>query len=157
MELFDNYISQLLSDNSQAKFSRADKDIVLRDFKLTHQLLQIDNSSKFDLYLPSEIKTVSKNDEPDYLALFTDVYFNKNYIEKGDGLGRGTQSSYRINAGIEYELWDNRRGKIAAFGRISQNIKLIDVPSKEDYLSILEKMAITIIQQSPFASKKIYF
>ncbi|MCX6171190.1 MAG: hypothetical protein NTX65_17795 [Ignavibacteriales bacterium] len=157
VELFDNYMTQLIADNTRAKISSASNLPNLEDFKFSKQIVKNKTVDNFEIFIPSFDKKIFKSEVPDYLALFTDLFILKYNDDKGLSVGRGSETSYSLEAGLEYVLWDVKNMRVASYGRLNQKIKLLDTPAKEDYLAIFEKFAISIIQQSPFATKKIYF
>ena len=157
IELFENYISPLLAENTYAKIVQPDNSFKASDLKLTYQVIQNESEQKVSLFIPTSKQVVYKGETPDYLLLFEDLYFLKDATEKGLSLGRGTSTSYSMNGGIEYLLWDNKKGKVAAYGKLYKKLKLLSVPSKEDYMVLLENFASSIIANSPLSARKIYF
>jgi hypothetical protein len=156
-ELFDNYIPQILSENTYVKINHPDNQLSLKELKFIHRIEITESGEKLDLFLPNFEGNAAKKESADYTMIFSDLYFIKDYIEKSPTLGSGTQGSYSMKAGLDYLLWDNKKNKIAGYGKLTNSLKLIEVPTKENYLDVFEKFAISIIKQSPFSPKKIYF
>lgn len=154
-DLFDNYMPQLLSENTQVKILKPDNNFDPEGF-LTIDTQDI-KDRKVELYIPSNQKQNFKLLIPDYIILFTDLYFQKDAVERGVSMGQGTKTYYSLNGGIEYIIWNYKKKELVGYGKQEQKLKLLEAPEKEDYLSIMERFAAAIVQNSPFASKKVYF
>jgi len=156
IEFFENYIPQLLSENSEAKILRFEN--IGSTSKLKYEIQQTENETgkKFDLPIPAFNKDIFKSAIPDYLILFTDLYFSKGSNEQGVALGQGSKTVFSLDAGLEYVLWDNKKSIVVGFGNLSYSQRLLDIPQREDYLMVLGKFAADIIEKSPFQLKKTY-
>jgi hypothetical protein len=157
IEIFDRYITPLLSENTWAKLMEPGKDLKPENLKLAFKEVDTELKEKKILLLPDSKSFVYNGIIPDYILLFQNLYFVKNFDEKMVGLGNGTNSIYTIECGLEYLLWDNLRGKIAAYGNINKNLPLLSAPTKEEYLFLFETFASRIIKESPLAAKKIFY
>jgi hypothetical protein len=155
IELFDNYIAQLLSENMQAKIIRPDNTLDSQNI-LVQDTCKV-KDQKVEIYIPSGIGQNSKTNVPDFIILFTDLYFLKDTDQRGVSMGQGTKTYYLLDGGIEYVIWDYKKKKLAGYGKQSCKVKLLEAPEKEDYLTILERFAETIARNSPIALKKVYF
>lgn len=156
IELLENYVPILLAENSFAKITRAEKKDLKTPIKFQYVNAEEGDTSK-KVYVP-EIKNLIYDEiMPKYLFFVEDAFFNKSGDEKGVSMGRGSDSFFMFNAGIEYLLWDNHKGKIAAFGKLQVKQKLLSLPNKESYLAVLETFIVDFLKDSPLAQKKIYF
>ncbi|MBS3945040.1 MAG: hypothetical protein KGZ42_06040 [Melioribacter sp.] len=156
MELLENYIPILLAENSFSKITKAEKKSLKTPIKFDHIIPEGSDTTK-RVYVP-RIKNLTYEDIiPKYIFFIEDAYFNKTGDEKGVFMGRGSESFFVFDAGIEYLLWDNHNGKIAAFGKLQAKQKLLALPNKESYLAILETFVVDLLRDSPLAQKKIYF
>ncbi len=156
IELLENYIPILLAENSFSKITKAEKKSLKTPIKFDHIIPEGSDTTK-RVYVP-RIKNLTYEDIiPKYIFFIEDAYFNKSGDEKGVFMGRGSESFFVFNAGIEYLLWDNHNGKIAAFGKLQTKQKLLALPNKESYLTILETFVVDLLRDSPLAQKKIYF
>ncbi|MDP2037037.1 MAG: hypothetical protein Q8L04_06610 [Ignavibacteria bacterium] len=155
-EIFDNYINIILGEKTQTK-------IITKENLQNEKELKLENKSAFlggrkvEFAVPSNVIKSKQSEQIDFILLFDNLSFLKNMEIDGSSLGRSGESTYLLNAGIEYIIWSNKLKKIAGYGELSQKIKLLFAPQKEDYIAIIEKLADVIIQKSPFAAKKIYF
>ncbi len=156
IELLENYIPILLAENSFSKITKAEKKSLKTPIKFNYIIPEGSDTAK-RIYVP-QIKNLTYEDIiPKYIFFIEDAYFNKSGDEKGVFMGRGSESFFVFNAGIEYLLWDNHNGKIAAFGKLQTKQKLLALPNKESYLAILETFIVDLLRDSPLAQKKIYF
>ncbi|NMB81069.1 MAG: hypothetical protein GYA14_04570 [Ignavibacteria bacterium] len=156
IELLENYVPILLAENSFAKITRAEKKDLNTPIKFQYVNAEIGDTSK-KVFVPEIKNLVYDEIMPKYLFFVEDAFFNKTGDEKGVSMGRGSESFFVFDAGIEYLLWDNHQGKIAAFGKLQAKQKLLSLPNKESYLAILETFIVDFLKDSPLAQKKIYF
>lgn len=156
IELIENYIPIFLSENSFAKITKAEKKYLQTPIKFNYVFGENSDSSK-KFYVPQLKNFVYEEIMPKYIFFIEDAFFNKSGDEKGLSVGRGSESFYVFDAGIEYLLWDNHNGKIAALGNLRTKQKLLSLPNKEFYLTILETFVVDFLKDSPLAQKKIYF
>lgn len=155
-EIFDNYINIILGEKTQTK-------IITKENLQNEKELKLENKSAFlggrkiEFAVPSNDIKSKQSEQIDFILLFDNLSFLKNMEVDGTSLGRAGESTYLLNAGIEYIIWSNKLKKIAGYGELSQKIKILFAPQKEDYIAVIEKLADVIIQKSPFVAKKIYF
>jgi hypothetical protein len=155
IELFDNYMAQLISENTQVNILKPGADFDPVDF-LAKDVLEL-KDQKIELYVPSGSRKNFKDIIPNYVILFNDIFFNKDSEEKSSSIGQGTRTYYSLVGGIEYVIWDYKNHEIVGYGKQVQKMKLLETPEKADYISLLEKFAASIVKNSPFAVKKVYF
>lgn len=155
-EIFDNYINIILGEKTQTK-------IIAKENLQNEKELKLENITAFlggrkvEFAVPSNAIKSKQSERIDFIILFDNLSFQKNMEVDGTSLGRSGESTYMLNAGIEYIIWSNKLKKIAGYGELSQRIKLLFAPKKEDYIAVIEKLADVIIQKSPFTAKRIYF
>jgi len=157
IELIDNYIPVLLSENTFAKIVKANKESIKSPLKFEYKSPGNEFDSTQLVYIPDVRGFSYEENIPNYLFFVEDAYFNKSGDEKGVTMGRGSESFFVMVAGIEYLLWDNLKGRVAAFGKLQAKQKLLSLPNKESYLAILETFVVDLLSQSPLAQKKVYF
>lgn len=157
VELIENYMPVLLSENTFAKIIKANKESIKSPLKFSYKSPGSDFDSTQFVYIPDVKGFAYEDNIPNYLFFVQDAYFNKSGDEKGVTMGRGSESFFVMMAGIEYLLWDNLKGCVAAFGKLQAKQKLLSLPNKESYLAILETFVVDMLSQSPLAQKKIYF
>lgn len=156
--LFENYMPPIFSDYTQATVLETEASFKFPEFKFSLEKYTTDDNRSIALYTPANSdKLKYKDDVPDYILFTQDLYFNKNVEDQGPSIGRGSSSSFSILGGMDYLLWDNKRGKAAAYGSIQKGFQLFELPSKEEYLMMLDFFASSIIQNSPLAYKQIRY
>ncbi len=155
-EIFDNYIKIIFGEKTQTKIITKEDLLNEKAFKLENQTAYLDGRTVEFTVPTSELKS-KQSEKIDFTILFGNLSFMKNIEINGSSLGSSGESTYLFNAGIEYIIWSNKLKRIAGYGELSQKVKLMFTPAKEDYLNMIEKLADVIIQKSPFTAKKIYF
>jgi hypothetical protein len=156
IEVLENYLSPILSENTWAKIIRADESLKPNSLKLVYKEIEIEGGKKIELFVPTN-KISNRGTMPEYILFIEDLYFLKDMEEKNQALGRGTNTLFTMVAGIEYLLWDNKKEKLVGYGELNRKLRLFAVPDREEYIGVLENFALSIIQKSPLVQKKIYF
>ncbi len=157
IELIDNYMPILLAENTFAKIIKADKGLIRARIKFNYVATQHKSDSSNMMYLPEVKNLIYDGRKPDYLFFIEDAYFVRSGDEKGVSIGRGSQSFFKLDAGIKYILLDNLTGRVAALGKLKSTQKLLSLPGKESYLVALETFITDMLSNSPLAQKKVYF
>lgn len=158
ISLFSNYMPPILSDYTQAAVIEPDQSFKFPDFTFTLENFTTEDGQKISLYVPAKSDKLKYNDEvPNYILFTEDLYFNKNMEEQSMSIGRGSSSSFLLEGGIEYLLWDNSKGRVAAYGSLQKGLQLFGMPGKEEYLLMLDFFASSIIKNSPLAFKEIRY
>jgi hypothetical protein len=153
---FYNYMAPTLSEVAVVNVIGIDTSFKANEINFIFNEFKTVEGNNLQIFTPSSGKLSYKNILPDYVLLFEDLYFLKDYIEeRGAGLGRGTSSKYTLDTGVEYLLWDNYKEKIVGYGILTKSLNLFDYPSRDVYLSIFEEFANSIIKMSPIAWKQI--
>lgn len=155
-EVFNNYIPLLLKEKTHSTIVDRIENISFEKLKYENHTTVLNNHS-IQFMIPETDDLTIQKERVDFLLLFDDLGFSKNYSVEGSSLGRVGQASYTLKIGFEYLIWDFKNQKVAGYGRISQKAKLLVVPQKEDFIQVLDKLVEILIQKSPFIAKKIYF
>lgn len=156
IDVLENYLSPILSENTWAKIIRADESLKQNSMKLVFKEIEIEKGKIVELFVPAG-KIVNKGITLEYVLIIEDLYFLKDMEEKNPSLGRGTNQLFTMIAGIEYLLWDNKKEKLVGYGSLNRKMQLFAIPEREEYIGVLENFALSIIQKSPFSQKKVYF
>ena len=153
LSYFNHYIGPTFSEFVTAEVYGVDP--FFKPQTITYDYKQLSPGEKQDFYMfaPTKGQITYRNIIPDYVLFFEDLYFEKSFVEERWGIGHGSSGKYKINANLEYLIWDNRDEKIAGYGQLNNEMNLLSIPTKAEYLSIIEKFALSIIQKSPWVRK----
>lgn len=127
------------------------------DVQFEEKRLPLSSKATLDIWGPRAGQLTFEDQTPDFVLFLEDVYFDLNYEESRRGVGSGTREQYTLDAGMEYLLWDNRKASVCGYGKLAKTFNLIALPTKENYLTILESFARSIVQKSPLVIKQAIF
>lgn len=150
---FYNYFGATFSETTTAEVLGIDRDF--RPDSLTLEYRHLAPSEKISTYMfvPADGQIKYREEMPDYVLFVEDLYFEKTYEEYRTVISRGTSDKFVMKTGLEYLLWDNRAGKIAAYGKLENTLNLMTVPTKDTYIDVLENFAQSIIQKTPLVRR----
>jgi hypothetical protein len=152
-EYFNNYMGPALAEKTTAKIYGIDPLFKPTDIEFIFQRLQFENELDIKMFVPLSGKIKYYNVTPHYVLFFEDLKFEKDFREESGGLGRGTVQRYTMQAGVKYLLWDNNKQRIAAYGKLENDLNFLDFPTRENYVQLFEKWALLIVQKSPLVRK----
>lgn len=157
INFFENYMPIVLADHTINKIIIIEQPVKPSDIEFVYKKLITDDGKEQGYYIPAKEQFVYEGDIPDYLFLAEDIYFRKSVSDKEIKVGRGSSSYFSLDAGIDYLLWDNKKGKVSAFGNLTKQMTLLGLPERTEYLSVFDDFAKSIISKSPLALKNIKF
>jgi len=152
-DYFNNYMGPALAEKTTAKIYGIDPLFKPTDMEFIFQRLQFENELDIKMFVPVSGKIKYYNVTPHYVLFFEDLKFEKDFREESGSLGRGTVQRYTMKAGVKYLLWDNNKQRIAAYGKLANDLNFLDLPLRENYIQLFEKWALLIIQKSPLTRK----
>ena len=157
LKYFNSCIGPALSEVTTADVIGIDPYIKYTGISFSYRELKADKESAIMICVPDSGQIKYRDQIPDYVIFFEDLYFLKDFMEERTGIGRGSSEKYTLEAGLEYLLWDNKKQKIATYGKLSQSMSLFNFPSKENYMQIIESYALSIIEKSPLVRRYTCF
>jgi len=152
-EYFNNYMGPVLAEKTTAKIYGIDPFFKPTSVEFSYQQLLFENGTYIKMFVPLSGKVKYYDTIPDYVLLFDDLLFLKDFREERGGIGRGTVQKYSMKAGVKYLLWDNNKQKIVAYGKLGNDLNFLDFPTRENYVQLFEKWALLIVQKSPLVLK----
>ncbi len=156
IELMENYIKSLLSENTFAKIIIPDPNYNFSSVKFEYANVSDNEKNIFEAFVPKN--QISYNNEiPDYIMIVEDIFFIRDVKNQDVSMGRGSQTSFKFEGGIEYLLWDNKNNKAAAYGRLNKKSELLEFPTKDQYMQVLDIFFASIIEKSPIFRKELKF
>jgi hypothetical protein len=152
---FYNYMGPSMSEITTANVLGIDPVNLVKNISFSRQNVNGDTKQPLYMHVPTTGPIRYMDREPDYILFFEEIYFKKDFIDERTGIGRGSSSNYSMQAGLMYLIWDNKKGNIAAFGKLERLMNLLDYPKKSNYISIFEEFAALIIDKSPLVRKQV--
>ncbi|NIR49648.1 hypothetical protein GWO43_14250 [candidate division KSB1 bacterium] len=154
---FYRYFGPAVSDVTTADVIGIEPDFAPDSIEFAQKTLPLDEKRQLEMYTPVSGCINSEDFDPDFILFLEDLFFDVMYKEEMRGVGTGSTEKYTMDTGIEYVLWDNKSEKIAAYGKINKSYNLMGLPTKNDYLKVLELFARSIIEKSPLVIKQAIF
>lgn len=89
----------------------------------------------------------------DFLLLIDKLRFTprSETVRSGAYGSANQQDNLYIVGTCQYVLWDNREGRVAAYGTFENESRTVDPSSRAPYEALFEKLALHIIGNSPIA------
>lgn len=156
ISFLENYLYPILAEKAIAKIIIADETNDNSKIGFELKPLIDDETQSIEMFVPLQ-KISYKEERPDYILIIEDLYFLKNFDDKNPSLGQGTREIFLFEGGIKYLLWDNRKMTLVSFGELSKKMKLLALPTKDEYLQMLDGFMSAIIDKSPIYKKVTRF
>ncbi|MBI2419584.1 MAG: hypothetical protein HYV28_17110 [Ignavibacteriales bacterium] len=161
MKFFDSVTVKLFSSDPMFKkvqLLQADSTL-----KLTNRVLPINEKISLAVDLPPEGELIK--DVPaaaDFFLFLQKIVVGRDErstgIWTGGGFSGGKYSAGTYSGGkssslqvnLKYALWDNRFGKVIAYGNLPLEAPFLFVMTKSDWVAIVKGMKAGILKNSPF-------
>lgn len=156
IDLLESYLKLILAEKAIAKIIVGDESFETSKIGLELKSFLFEDNKNAEMFVP--LKPINiKEEKPNYILIIEDIYFLKNFNEKNPSLGQGSREIYLFEGGIRYLLWDNRKMTLVSFGELNKKMKLMMLPTKDEYIQMLESFVSSIIDKSPLYKKEIRF
>lgn len=154
---FYRYFGAVLADVTTAIVIGIDPKFKPENVSYSYRELKLNEKKTLKMLVPSSGRIQYEELLPDFVLFAEELFFDIVYEEKKQGLGSGYREQYTLDTGLQYVLWDNKAQKIAAYGELNKSYNLMNLPTRDTYLDVLERFASSIIEKSPLVIKQTFY
>lgn len=156
VELYESYFQILLSEKTHARVIPFGKATDQSSIRLRRLETDSGLEPKISLYVPASGRIQINGEMPEYLFIVQDLFFLQSQPDGRNAQipGHLSKGEFVLESGIDYLIWDNKKDKTVAYGRLNKKTPLLAPPNKELYLNLMQEFVISIVKNSPLAEKE---
>lgn len=157
--------NQVFYGNASMAFSQVtDSDVIglldaidLEETPFESRMFEMDDMS-MQIMIPVE-RTLIKHDRylPRFVLILDQYFFRQITLTSEGSVYAGHERSVTrrgLYFETNYAIWDNERRDLIGWGNISADQSIMESPSYEDYVLVLQKAFQKIISKSPFYAQR---